>query len=348
MPRQNHHPVKQWFLTISQVEQDEDAVKYLQLIQDKATTLQDKVLEYVVANELHADNGRHVHAYIKLEKGFRHSLAPDFFHVFKHTADCQPCRSAQAVIKYCTKDGDFTTNISEKLHRKQKAKVGYNTLVTKTVVDAIKTGIISYHHAKTYEHARRLCTLSSTYNHNTTRGLWFYGPSGTGKSRAARESVLISGTRYVKSQNKWWDNYNGEPIVILDDLDTDMLGHHLKIWADRYHCTGEVKGSAVNLTHRQFIVTSNLSIDELFRKSEHAHLLEPLKRRFTEVEFPDISRPFTQPNMYQTAGYTVLQPEVQGTVPPSSIQLDGPGEQCDSSDDASDSSGESLGSHDTL
>ena len=54
----------------------------------------------------------------------------------------------------------------------------------------------------------------------------------------------------------------------MDDLDSNALGHYLKIWADRYKCNGEVKGATIELCHKVFIVTSNLSIEELFTKEE--------------------------------------------------------------------------------
>ena len=81
---------------------------------------------------------------------------------------------------------------------------------------------------------------------DNVRGEWYWGEPGTGKSRAARANFPDA---YLKAQNKWWDGYTGQQYVILDDLDTDVLGHYLKIWADRYACTGEVKGGTIPLFH---------------------------------------------------------------------------------------------------
>lgn len=70
-----------------------------------------------------------------------------------------------------------------------------------------------------------------------------------------------------------------------------MLGHYLKIWADKWSCTGEVKGGTVPLNHRNFIVTSNYSIEQVFGPEEHdnekakkakAELVAAIKRRFNE------------------------------------------------------------------
>jgi len=42
-------------------------------------------------------------------------------------------------------------------------------------------------------------------------------------------------------------------------MDTPALGHYLKIWADKYACTGETKGGNLNLQHEKIVVTSNFS-----------------------------------------------------------------------------------------
>lgn len=78
-------------------------------------------------------------------------------------------------------------------------------------------------------------------------------------------------------------------MVILDDLDTPVLGHYIKIWADKWGATGEYKGGTVALKHEKFIVTSNFSIDDLFydekKASETIVLIKAIKRRFKVHHF---------------------------------------------------------------
>ncbi len=68
-----------------------------------------------------------------------------------------------------------------------------------------------------------------------------------------------------------------------------MLGHYLKIWADKWACTGEVKGGTVPLNHHRFIVTSNYSINEIYgpdgtendkMRRAKEELVKAIERRF--------------------------------------------------------------------
>lgn len=117
------------------------------------------------------------------------------------------------------------------------------------------------------------------------KNLWIQGPPGTGKSRlvwdyAEQNNLDI----YVKLQNKWWDGFNRQKIVLIDDAGENMkmLASHIKNWADRYPFTAEVKGGSrrINASEFYFIVTSNYSIREIFNATD----AEAIERRFDVLE----------------------------------------------------------------
>lgn len=82
---------------------------------------------------------------------------------------------------------------------------------------------------------------------SSTRGVWIWGNTGLGKSRMARDKFAPDGIFYRKLRNKWFDGYQGEPVIIMDDMSPkyEMLGDFLKDWTDHYGIGGETKGGMV-------------------------------------------------------------------------------------------------------
>ena len=87
-------------------------------------------------------------------------------------------------------------------------------------------------------------------------GLWIHGTAGCGKTSAVFQAYP---GLYPKGHNKWWCGYQGEEIVLLDDIDTShgpWIGSFLKRWADKYPFIAEEKGGSTKIRPRRFIVTS--------------------------------------------------------------------------------------------
>lgn len=88
-----------------------------------------------------------------------------------------------------------------------------------------------------------------------TEVFWFYGATGTGKSRAAQE--LCPDAYWKNPAHHWWDGYSGTEDVIVDDYRADFckFSELLRLF-DRYPYQVQVKGGTVNFCSRRIVITT--------------------------------------------------------------------------------------------
>jgi len=125
-------------------------------------------------------------------------------------------------------------------------------------------------------------------DHSEPRGIEkqvsvFWGPTGTGKSRRAWDEAGISA--YAKCpRSKFWDGYQDQQFVIIDEFRGGIDVSHLLRWFDRYPVRVEIKGSSRPFNASRIWITSNVR-PELWYPGLDEATLDALMRRLTVEEF---------------------------------------------------------------
>lgn len=152
---------------------------------------------------------------------------------------------------------------------------------------------------------------------------WWYGETGTGKSRLAWNKY---GTIcYQKMLNKWWDGYECEPVVVIEEWSpkNEVTASSLKIWADRYPFTCQIKGGILRkIRPLKIIILSNYTLRDCFPDQRDA---DPIARRFKQFRFPD-----------DIPVVTILADEFVAKLPIQEEQVESDNEETDLGEDLAD------------
>lgn len=262
---------RRWCFTINNYDNDNSDL-HLQHV--RSVLALPKVRYAIFGKERGVLNGTpHLQGYIAFKTMQRFSALKKAF----PTAHLEVARGTEEQnFEYCSKEGDYEEFGTRKEQGRRTDLEQATALIKegKTIQDVAENCPEVF--VKYGRGLRDLkLMLDKPYCHDDVRGVWIWGPPGTGKSHDAR---LYDPDAYIKPQSKWFDGYQGEKTIILDDLDTPTLGHYLKIWSDKYACTGETKGGTINLRHTKFIVTSNYTPHQLW--PDDPIMAEAIKRRF--------------------------------------------------------------------
>lgn len=113
----------------------------------------------------------------------------------------------------------------------------------------------------------------------------FWGATGTGKSRLAWGEAGM-GAFPKDPRTKFWDGYNGEDHVVIDEFRGSIDIGHLLRWLDRYPVRVEIKGSATVLRCSKIWITSNLCPEQWYPDLDDA-TRRALLRRLDVHHFDD-------------------------------------------------------------
>lgn len=230
------------------------------------------------------------HPHIQFYQNFKNPQKLGHYKLLNKGIHAEKCKSEKASMEYCMKKEtriEGPKEYGEKpIHRNCKAD--WDEVWNKAKegkIEEIPSTIRTIHYKTLKQIAKDYIEFKDKTH---LRGIWIYGEAGAGKSRWVREQAnLLKKRLYPKLCNKWWDGYQGEELVCMDDLmpEHKVLCQQLKIWSDRYDCILEVKGAACHSNYEWFIVTSQYAPEEIFTDEKD---LAAIQRRFQIYKIKDI------------------------------------------------------------
>ena len=114
----------------------------------------------------------------------------------------------------------------------------------------------------------------------------YWGRSGSGKTRRSFEEAGDSTYFLSKgdsNQITWWDGYEGQNSVVIDDFYGWLPWSFILRLLDRYPFNVQVKGGSIPFTSRRIFITSN-SNPNTWYKNVPNNDMTPLLRRINKIE----------------------------------------------------------------
>lgn len=265
------------------------------------------------------DTGRqHLQCFLQLKKPARLSWLKRHVH---ESAHWEPMKgTAQEASDYCRKEETRVMGPWEFGTMTAKGKI----MGLDDALEWVRAGrpireIVEAFPAVWVHHGRGLLDVRQRLNLEGDRRVFgpegpevwvLYGPSGTGKSRITAHEWPDAFWKIPGE--KWWDGYDGQETVVLDDFkDGDMRLTDLQRLLDRYPLWVEVKGGAVPMLAKRYVLTSNTHPDNWYTRADphktimrRVHDYAEIHGRLLYVGEPATSLADLQRGLGNTAGQT--------------------------------------------
>lgn len=221
------------------------------------------------------DTGKqHLQCFLQMKKPARLSWLKRHVH---QTAHWEPMAgTAQEASDYCKKDETRVLGPWEFGNLTSKGKVmGLDDALERIRAGCPIRQIVEEFPVVWVHHGRGLLDVRQRLQLDSDRRVlpdgpevWvLWGPSGTGKSRTVAHEWPDAFWKIPGE--KWWDGYDGHETVVLDDFkDGDMRLTDLQRLLDRYPLWVEIKGGAVPMLAKRYVITSNSHPENWYLKAD--------------------------------------------------------------------------------
>lgn len=219
----------------------------------------------------------HLQGYIHLENPLSFSVMKKYLsraHIIVANGD------DRENFEYCSKGNDY------KEWGEQSAGQGKRNDL-KEIADLIKSGDITITdlmfdypdmYVKYSRSFEKMFAAVQKPRTNPPEVYWRWGLAGTGKTRYVIDTYKQENV-YIKDGTMWWDGYNSQEVILIDDFDNQIPYRTLLRILDRYAYQGQIKGGYVHINSPKIFITCEYPPEHYWSGNQ----LEQVVRRLTSV-----------------------------------------------------------------
>lgn len=195
--------------------------------------------------------------------------------------------SALEAAEYCRKDGDFYEQgeISCTGDRKDLDAIKDKINNGETTVDKIvmEFPVLYHQYGRTLSKIEDI-VLRKKWRTEMTKGIWYWGPTGVGKSHKALENYHPDTHYLVPQDNGWWDGYKQQETVVFNDFRGELSYNFMLNLVDKFPFSVKRRGrEPLPFISKYVIVTSSLSPEKVYKNRDSEDKIEQLLRRFEVI-----------------------------------------------------------------
>lgn len=195
--------------------------------------------------------------------------------------------TAKQASDYCKKDGNFEERgeLSSQGHRTDLDEIKTSIENGRKVDDICMDSPMVYHqYGRTLNKIEDL-VMRKKYRTHMTKGIWYWGSTGVGKSHAAYENFHPDTHYTLPNDNGWWDGYTQQETVIINDFRGEIPYNQLLQMVDKFPFSVRRRNrEPLPFTSKTVIITSSLPPQLVYKNREAEDSLEQLLRRFDIIE----------------------------------------------------------------
>lgn len=258
-------PHKSWAFTVN---------NYTDKNEDKFQKLECNYVVY--GREVGKKGTPHLQGCITFQSPMRfNACKKNIFTMGEHFA---PVRNLEACRNYCMKDNDYYVRDNRRQGERNDindAMVALKEGGMKQVLHNHPKEFLKYHSG--LRNAQLLLLPRRTEKPEVH---WRWGKTGTGKTRYVWDNHDVNDV-YEKDETQWWDGYEQQKVVIIDDFRGQFTLNYLLRLLDRYPMKVQFKGGYTQFNSPIIYITSNKSPENTYQNC--GENIDQLLRRIDTV-----------------------------------------------------------------